>query len=195
MKSSPRRGIRIPTPESLGRAALRYLERYAASEASLRRVLANRIRRAAVFHPAFAADRVRQGELQAAIDRIAALHKRTGALNDPALAEMKVASLRRAGRSARAIRQKLALQGLSKTDVAKALDAHDAESGDDADRRAARACARRRRLGPFRVPPDDTPERRRKDFAALARAGFASVIIRDILNLRSGEADDDMFAD
>jgi len=36
---------RIPTPESLANAALAYVEKYAASEASFRRVLLNKIRR------------------------------------------------------------------------------------------------------------------------------------------------------
>jgi SOS response regulatory protein OraA/RecX len=61
--AAPRRTFKKPTPERLANAALYYLSRYAASEASLRRVLENRVRRAAMRDEAFAADREAQAAL------------------------------------------------------------------------------------------------------------------------------------
>ncbi|MDE1900411.1 MAG: regulatory protein RecX [Alphaproteobacteria bacterium] len=173
---------KIPTPQNLSNVALHYLERYAASEASLRRVLTNRIRRAAMQHPDFAADEGRQQELRSAIETIIALHKRTGILNDTAFAEMRVHSLRRQGRSRRVIEQKLMTKGVARDTIKAALAGHD----DDADpreieRQAALTLARRRKWGPFRKKPVDV-EARRKDFAALARAGFSADIVRAVLD-------------
>jgi regulatory protein len=46
---------------------------------------------------------------------------------------------------------------------------------------AAIAYAKRRRLGAFRTSRDETPERRRKDLMAMARAGFALDMARRAL--------------
>jgi regulatory protein len=190
MKHLKQRAIKIPTPERLRNAALFYLSRYAASEASLRRVLLNRLSRAARAHPAFKADHETQAKLRAAIEEIIEAHKKTGAVNDAAIAEMKVASLRRSGRSEKFIRQKLNRRGLHKAIVSKALDEHDGRGneGDNeaAETKAALAYAKRRRLGPFRAPDRKADRKKddsaKKDFAALARAGFSIDIIRKILN-------------
>ncbi|MDR3425471.1 MAG: regulatory protein RecX [Alphaproteobacteria bacterium] len=170
-----------PTPQSLANAALQYLGRFAASEASLRRVLENRLRRAALRNPAFAADAAAQKALREAIEHIVEAHKRNGVIDDAAFAETKINSLRRQGRSRRAIEQKLAAKGLVKGIVATALDRHaDGATAEEVEFKAALALARRRRLGPFgKTTPDET--RRRKEFATLARAGFSSTIARRVL--------------
>ncbi len=82
------RQIFIPTTDSLARAAFRYLGRYAASEASLRRVLVNKIRRAALFHSEFSRDAAKQAELRNDIETIIEKHRKTGALNDTAYASV-----------------------------------------------------------------------------------------------------------
>jgi regulatory protein len=196
VKRSSRRTIALPTPEKLKNAALFYLSRYAASASSLRRVLRNRLRRAAMAHPDFAADRERQAELRDVIERIIATHEKTGAVNDAAYAEMKVAGLRRSGRSGRFIRQKLAERGIAAALAQSALSEHDGDAdGEEAEIKAALACAKRRRLGPFRKKAKEAGKGRtgdkenreedmknaRKDFATLARAGFSAAIIRKIL--------------
>lgn len=177
--------IKIPTPERLKNIALHYLSRYAASEASLRRVLHNRMRRAVVAHPAWAADPARQAELSAAIEQIIAAHKKSGAVNDTAIAEMKVASLRRSGKSGRFIRQKLQQQGLAKNIVGHALQEHDDEQGDGeaAEVKAALMLCKKRRLGGFRPKERAKEGDAKRDFAALARAGFSSNVIRKILDI------------
>jgi regulatory protein len=187
MKYASRRKIKIPTPEKLKNIALHYLGRYAASEASLRQVLERRLLRAAHADSAFAADSEKIAELRRTIESIIAAHRKTGALNDAALAEMKVASLRRSGRSARYIRQKLTQKGVAAGLTQAALTQHDAED-DEAEMKAALAYARRRRLGPHRTKPDPTAAMR--DFAALARAGFDASTIKKVLRFDPESRDD-----
>jgi regulatory protein len=174
---------KIPTPQYLANVALHYLGRYAASESSLRRVLTNRMRRVAMENDVFAADHDLQTQLRSAIETIIETHKRTGALNDVTFAETKVNSLRRQGGSRHIIKQKLSLKGISAklVDAALAQNA-EGEAPEEIELKAARALARKRRLGPFRDKPADE-ERKRKDFAALMRAGFSSSIVRKALSV------------
>jgi len=184
MKKKP---LKIPTPQSLANIALYYLGRYAASEASLRRVLTNRLRRVTMQNPEFASDVERQRALRSAIETIIETHTRTGVLNDAAFAETKVNSLRRQGRSRRVIEQKLKIKGIASETVATALMQHaDGAELQDVELKAAMALARRRKLGPFRKSPAD-PDRSRKEFAALARAGFSSDIARRVLKAEAPE--------
>ncbi len=178
---------KIPTPQNLHNVALHYLGRYAASEASLRRVLQNRIRRAAHDNPDFAQDETKQAALRSTIETIIETHKRTGVLNDTAFAETKVNSLRRQGRSRRIIQQKLAVKGVKNDIVAAALENHaDDAPPEVAELKAALILAKKRKLGAFRTMPADD-DRRRKDFATLARAGFSSDIARKALNAEPPE--------
>jgi regulatory protein len=175
----PRKTTKIPTEQSLGNAALHYLGRYAASEASLRRVLETRLRRAAMRNPDFAANEELRQRLKNAIDVIVEKHKKIGIINDQAFAEMKVSSLRRAGKSARAIRQKLSQKGLAAKDIDTGLASGD-DAPEQAELKAARELARRKRIGPFRTR-EITPELQRKELAAMARAGFSLATARRIL--------------
>jgi regulatory protein len=184
MKNKKRK---IPNAPYLANVALHYLGRYAASEASLRRVLTNRIYRAGMDHPDFAADAEKKRELHSAIEAIIETHKRTGIINDAVFAEMKVGSLRRQGKSRRMIQQKLGVKGVSGAIVAAALDQNaDGAEPQDVELKAALALAKKRRLGPFRQTPADD-DRRRKDFATLARAGFSSAIARQALKAEPPE--------
>ena len=187
-KKFERRTIKIPNPERLKNIALYYLSRYAASEASLRRVLQNRIRRAQMAHPEFAADEKKQSELRVATDAIVESHKKTGAVNDAVIADMKVASLRRSGKSERLIRQKLHMHGLNKDNVARALGNHDGDDAEQADMKAALALCKKRRIGQFRPKERQKETDAKKDFGVLARAGFSSTIIRKILNTSLDDA-------
>lgn len=188
-----RRPVKIPTPESLAAAALYYLLRFAASEASLRKTLDNKLRRAALAHPAFADDHAALARLRASIDMIVDGHKRRGAINDVAFADMKAGSLRRAGRSARMIQQKLAMKGLDAAIIDQALKAVDEGDARGADLRAAQAFAKKRRLGMYRLArvfdDKEAADQARKDLAALARAGFSLDVARQALGSK-GEYDD-----
>jgi regulatory protein len=187
MKKRPRQ-IFIPTIESLGRAAFSYLGRYAASEGSLRRVLQNKIRRAALFHPDFSHDAAKQAELRNTIETIIEKHRKSGVLNDDTYAAMKVGSLRRAGRSRRYIEQKLALKSVHSQTVRRALDGVDNEHKDssDAEMKAASIFAKKHKFGPYRLKIADE-NRLRKELATFARAGFSLQIARTVLNTKLGE--------
>lgn len=168
----PTRKITPPrkvTPAYLQRAAMAYLERYATSSEQLRRVLTRKV-----------ANRCRlrgedPAEFREAIDDVVAKSLRIGLVDDARYAEGRVASLRRRGGSARAIRAKLSIKGVDRDTIAAAL-----EGSEDADEHAALTFARRRKLGPYR--PGERLPYRDKDMAALARAGFSFGIVRRIVD-------------
>ncbi len=175
------RRAKIPTQQSLENAALYYLGRFASSEKSLRRVLENKLRRALLHSPEFAADHAAQKTLRTAIDAIIAKHHKLGILNDATYAAMKTANLRRAGKSARVIRQKLAQKGIGENVARQALAGNEDEPDAEAtELKAAREFARRRKLGPFRKKDADILMRK-KELAAMARAGFGIDVARKAL--------------
>ena len=195
----PRRPFRKPTPERLANAALFYLGRYAASEASLRRVLDNKIRRACLADAAFAADLAAHEVLRKAIEEIIATHRRMGVLNDAAYAEMKVYSLRRGGKSARLITQKLAQKGISTSHIEAALLPEEGTEPREADLTAAHALAKKRGLGPYRRAsgaggqgePDKERKRAVREVSTMARAGFSFDVIREVLGAQSIDEGED----
>jgi len=156
-------------------AALDHLARYAVSTARLRQVLQRRIRRSAKAHdfdPAM---------LLSALETVIADLDRVGLLNDQAYADTKARSLNRRGGSRRLIAAKLAGAGVARDATAAALGRLEEETP-EAEWAAALAYARRRRLGAFRTTEDASPERHRKDLAAMARAGFALDLARRALS-------------
>jgi len=167
-------------PISLERSALHYLERYASSEAGLRAVLARRVERAARD------GRCDADEARGWIEPIVEKFRRLGYVDDAAFAEAKVASARRRGDSRAKIRMTLAQKGVDGELADRTLGAHDAEEDGDAEYAAACRFARRRRLGPMRAP-EERAERRDKDLAALARAGFSLDVARRVLEIDDAE--------
>jgi regulatory protein len=173
-----------PTEESLHEAALAHLARYAATERGLLRVLTRRIdrwaRQAAEADPDDAAAVAGRARAEAAevVRRLAA----AGAVDDAAFAAARVARLGRAGRSRRAIGAHLAAKGVA-AETARAALPDDPQAELD----AALAYARRRRLGPFRAAAADA-EGRRREAAALARAGFAAEVAYRALRMAAEEA-------
>jgi regulatory protein len=162
--------------DRLRKAALAYLERYAASTEQLRRVLTRRLQRAA----AAGAAEIGPAEIEGELARLT----RAGLLDDAAFARMKAGSLARRGRSRRGIG--LALRRLG---VAEAGEAALAGLDEDPVAELARAAAfaRRRRLGPYRAPAERA-ERRQRDLAALGRQGFALAVARQVVEAADAEA-------
>lgn len=164
-----RKAPRRITPDYLRRAALHYLERYAAPAAQLRRVLARKVASSCRHH----------GEdptpfstlLDEVVERCVAL----GLVDDRRFAEARAASLRRKGRSSRAVAASLAGKGIAR-DLAQEASA---TSGED-EMAAAIVAARRKRLGPW--SRGDRKASRNKDMAALARAGFSMTIARAVID-------------
>jgi regulatory protein len=167
------------TPSYLENAALHYLERFAASTGSLRRVLKRKVARSAAHW----GDDTAEGA--AHIETVIAKLTELGYLNDAAYAELKTGVLHRRGKGARAIRASLAAKGVGASDAAAALAAL-AEEHPQPDRAAAISLARRRRLGPFRV--GGRAENRARDLAVMGRNGFDFETARAVIDAISPEA-------
>jgi len=184
MRSAPR-APSPPNEANLRDAALAHLARYAATSAGLRRVLLRRIDRWIATLPDRddAADAI--AAARQAIDPVIARLVELGAINDAAFAESHAQGLRRSGLSARAITARLAAKGIG-AEQSRASLPEDAE----AELAAALVLTRKRRIGPFRAKAEPGPEERRREFAALARAGFASGVARQALATPPEEAED-----
>lgn len=172
-----------PSRELLGyvRSGLAYLDRYGGPTARLRRSLVRRARRKGLE----AADA--EEMIQSAMAEI----ERLGVLDDAAFARGKASALRRRGASRRGAMAKLQATGLDAATAEAALAEHDENFGPEGDpeRVAARRYAERRRLGPWRVAPETRAERRERDIAALARAGFPVGL--SIAVIEGSDTDDD----
>jgi regulatory protein len=161
------------TPEGLRKAALRYLERYASSAANLRRVLLARVERSAYYH---GTDKEAGADW---VDDIVARFTRAGLVDDKAYAELRTARLSDRGYGRRRIAHTLRAKGVDEDVIAAALDGLAADIAEP-DLRAAIVTARRRRFGPYRGA--DRAERRERDMAALARAGFDYDTVRRVID-------------
>ncbi|TCS64974.1 regulatory protein RecX [Varunaivibrio sulfuroxidans] len=178
VKNTAASRVREVTPRYLENAALYYLERFASSAANLRAVLMRKVVKSAYHHGADP----KEGETW--VDALIARFVASGLLDDRAYAEARVASLRRQGNSARAIRAKLLQKGVDGELIEEALKKHGAGeelSAQDEEFEAALRFARRRRLGSF-APAATRAVRRDKDMAALARAGFSYDTARRIID-------------
>ncbi len=164
--------------EELEAAALRYLDRFDSSRANLARVLMGYVRKAAKTRDASGG--------AALVDELVARYVASGLVHDGRFAGTLAAGLRRRGASRQAIVRKLRARGVSDEVAREALGSVDADAGDDPELAAARAFAKRRRLGAHRPEAERAPNRRR-DLGALARAGFSLDVARRAL----GEGDDD----
>ncbi len=170
------------TQDSLEKSAIHHLERFSSSVASVRRVLRNRLRRAAQDEGAEGFDG------NAAIEAVIAKLVRIGLLDDARYASSRAGALARRGSSLFVIRRDLKTRGVAPSLIETAVAEVRDEAGgtsDEADRAAALALARRRRLGPYR-PEDQRAAFRHKDLATLGRAGFALEIARSVVD---GEQD------
>jgi regulatory protein len=166
------------SPAALERAALRYLERYEASADALRRVLRGAVARAAARGGEIDVDAVHR-EIELVIARC----RSSGLVDDRRYAETKLTSLRRRGASTFAIRSRLLASGVQASIVDGVFQEELDRSGADPEANelvAARAFAKRRRLGPHR-PAGERAGRRDRDLAAMARAGFSYDIAQQAL--------------
>lgn len=145
------------TREDFQRAALDYLSKRISTTENLRRVLERTIVRKRV-------DEETATEWRTLIADVVATAARAGLVDDGLFARARGNTLARKGASRRAIVNHLSSRGVDR-DLAK-----EATTGVD-DERQAVLYARRKRIGPFRSPPDES--RRDRDIAALARAGFS----------------------
>ena len=168
------------TPAFLRNWALRYLDRYSASAAHLRRLMTVKLEASVRLHD------TPRAEGQAAIEAVIAELLENGLLDDAGYARGRARTLHRRGASAQAIRAKLLAKGLDSEAIEGALCALTEEAGDP-ELAAAIAYARRRRLGPFRAAAE-REERRERDLAALDRQGFSYDLAQRVIDADDLEA-------
>ncbi|HET9628201.1 MAG TPA: RecX family transcriptional regulator [Novosphingobium sp.] len=153
--SPPSRQKRTPRPLDAARLdelALAYVARFAASGAKLESYLQRKLR-----------ERGWGGDAAPDVAAIVARFVQAGYIDDAGYARMKAGSLRRRGYGERRIGQALGAAG-----IAEELR-EEVRADEGAQRLAALAYARRRRLGPF--GPELDRAGREKQLAALLRAG------------------------
>jgi regulatory protein len=175
---SRKRSAKPVTAAILNDAALLYVTRYAASSRQLRRVLLRRIARARL-----AGREIAEGA-DAIVEQIIARLVRSKVIDDEAFARRRASALARRGESQRRIAQRLSSAGIDADGRRAALAASMDDEGhgdrDAADYAAAIRFARRRKLGPYRL--EARQERRQRDLAAMARAGFDLSIARRVID-------------
>jgi regulatory protein len=171
-----------PGAEELHQAALTHLARFATTEAGLARVLQRRIDRWVRGAPMDTAEAERLGRAaRGAIAGIVAAFVASGAVDDAGFAGTRARALTRAGKSRRAVGAWLAAKGVSAGVVAETVP-----SGEELG--AALVHARKRRLGAWRVE-EATPDRVRREFSNLARAGFSQDLARRALGMEREAAE------
>ena len=171
----------MPDAASLREAALTYLARYSATEASLRQVLHRRIDRWA--RQAAGQDATAEGTAtaKAVADGVVASLVELGLLSDAAFAETRARRLALTGNSRRAIAAKLMAKGIS-PDRARAVATKD----DATELVAALILTRKRRIGPFRAAAHD----HNRELGVLARAGFPRDVALRALAIAADEAEE-----
>jgi regulatory protein len=153
----------------LRRAALHYLERYSVPAAQLQRVLLRKVERSCRHHG------LDPQVFRATVDEIVASCIASGLVDDRRFAEVRMQSLRRKGRSTRAVAAGLAAKGVGRELVAETVVLDETVELD-----AARIAAKRKRFGPW--SRGDRAAQRQKHIAALARAGFSVAIARAVID-------------
>ena len=150
--------------------ALRYVARFATSAAKLEGYLVRKLR-----------ERGWSGDGEAPVAALVERFVAAGYVDDAAYARSKSASLLRRGYGKRRIDQSLGAAGIG--EAHRAL----ARPGASAQRAAALACARKRRLGPYGAPAADRSARE-KQIAAMLRAGHPLDMARELVNSPSIDA-------
>lgn len=161
------------SPRYLENSALHYLKRYASTTTQIKRVMTRKITRSIAVHGGDRAEALTW--LEALIEKLV----RNGLINDQSYAETRANSLRHAGRSARVIEQKLRLKGVPSSLATQKIREATEQVSEAA---AALIWARKKRLGPFSRDAAARKERRQKDLAALARAGFSFAVARSVID-------------
>ncbi|WP_321392346.1 regulatory protein RecX [Emcibacter sp.] len=176
------------TPEYLRNATYRYLERYASSEENLRRVLREKVKRRLRLEDG-------SGDLttehEGWIDEVVQYCRKHALINDELYAASKARSFVRSGNSRSKIIQKLLSKGISRSLVDKVLSELSTEM-QDSELFAAVGYVRRRRFGAFAVKPCNE-DKREKEMASMARAGFSYELSRQVLDKDREELEDILF--
>jgi regulatory protein len=167
---------RVPQPldlSALNALAVGYLGKYATTQSRLRAYLTRKI-----------SERGWEGEEAAPVDAIVARCAELGYVDDAGFAAAQGAALLRRGFGELRIAQALRAVGIDAETAAPAR-----EAARDGALEAALAFARRKRIGPFATDTAD-PDKRRRNLAALLRAGHSPDIARRIAYAEPGASID-----
>ena len=173
--SRSRRAPRRVTAADLKGLALDYLDRFSATKQRVRQVMLRKIRLSARAHGDDPAPII------AALDEAIQWLEGRGFISDKVYAEGKARALAARGTSRQRILANLAAKGVGGEDAREALDRLALEY-EEPELEAAQRYARRRRIGPYRADPEARAERRDKDLACMARAGFAGRVARQVID-------------
>lgn len=160
---------------ALERLALRYVGRYATTRAKLAAYLSRKI-----------GERGWEGEGAPPVDALVERFASLGYVDDRGFAEARAASLARRGYGERRLGVALKIAGIAEEDAAPVR----AQAREDA-HASALAFARRRRIGPFADAVPD-PDRRRRQLAAMLRAGHPLDVSRAIIDAEPGSDDTEL---
>lgn len=170
---------KAPTQKRLMNIALYYLGRYETSSSRLSAFLSRRV----------AKDRLKGAQVPENIDEIiAAVVQKVcedGYVDDKRFAYSVARRMKSAGKSNRAVFEKLRQAGISDDIKRQVADSFE-EDGGDSDLEAARRLVQKRKLGAFR-PEEQRKEFAKKDLAVLARAGFSFETAVKALDIRDAE--------
>lgn len=171
----PSRKNKPLTEEGLREAAVTYALSYSVTEAKLRRNMEGRVTR----HCKRTGEE--PSEYRAWIDAAVSYCIEKSYVNDLDYAERYLDLAQEKGQSLRKARQKLAQRGVSQETAQAGIEQFEFD-----DMEAAKAYARKKGIGMFRL--SDRDQYRDRDLAALGRQGFGYEICRKIIE---GEEEDD----
>lgn len=166
------------TADYLHNAGLYYLGRFSASSRQFHAVMLRKIKRSCQQHP--------EQDYETCVALLGATTEkfiRAGLLNDELYTQGAVRSLRRQGKSKKAIVMKLHHRGVNPGLIVEKLDAHDSEKSENGDLVSAIIFIRRKKAGPF---GNADPQ---KTLAALARAGFSYETAHKVLGMNREDAE------
>lgn len=174
---APKKAKKI-TADYLHNAGLYYLGRFSASSGQFRAVMLRKIKRSCQQHP--------EQDYKTCVALLGETTEkfiRAGLLNDELYTQGAVKSLRRQGKSRKAIVMKLQHRGINPGLATEKLDMHDLEKSENGDLISAIIFIRRKKAGPF----GNTDSQ--KTLAALARAGFSYETAHKALGLSREDAE------
>lgn len=158
-----------PHYESLREAGLRYLDRYDASAAKLRRILTQKAR--AIGMRLAESERPDPDTVTQWVDQILERFLESGVISDRRYSERLASSLRARGLGRRAIENRLRERGIE-AEIARCAIEQTDEGCDDSELLAAGRLVKRRKLGYLRNE-ERRGDCRNRDLGTLARAGFS----------------------
>jgi regulatory protein len=176
----PKRSLPPLDEQGLNNLALRYVERFATTRAKLAADLQRKLRERGWGDGAVP-------DTNALADRFA----ERGYVDDSGYALAKARSLAARGYGKRRLADTLRVAGVAEPDSAAARSHADEEAVESAIR-----FAKRRRIGPFAVAVDSSPQARDKAIGTMLRAGHGFALARAIVSLEPAtDIDCDALAD